>query len=743
MPPHNQYTYFAFSEHSEHYANSLKCTLHSPLSAIMDAFYKHTYRQPYPSVFKYFLEDAVKYSPESCYIHNPTQSQRGTHGEGHANGVAVAAVIFLKLYEKYGTPKIKDEITTLIDAMPGSDEEKRTNFIKLLQIAAAFHDTGRLGGAADRKAWEKKGANDCHLFIVTLLINSHVAPEQAAKIATLFSNAIYEKDQTYNQEKPFLNTVIQCADCIEIMRCTPTFFINYLDIWKDAFGVRDTADRRYIASEYQHELQDELVHLTLEWRELIRYQGRLTKPSAIRDQESSKVRTIASGLNLHDATRLLDTSSSRETGAFCSFENDLLLERFSRLRSYYEPLLSTKNQNNAISDAPEPISKEFNTTLAMIRSAIDDIPTAEMKYYLLLLMRSLSDHHVTDGAFVDELGHFIQDIKLLMEMINSPTMADQLPAQFDSINKRYQTLLNLSKTNTLEIKVGYALLHVIGAVAAVLCGIIGGLIGGIAGFARGLWNGTNPFEAIGVGVALGIVSGGLIGFRAPKAIGKNAFVRQLKLSLDGIKECIDATQVQLNAPLSSYETLVVRHYFGGDRDKFEEFKKLDEVTYSINTLKATFVSPTLENYLGHHSLIKIQHEFISVKPVSDERTDVALLEFTTGKSDIKRTPSQTEHRKVSGSKVVEMLLFHEQLQVTHAATPYYLVAKMKQGEVDCLSYVNKILTCTNQKATTVKRFDGTENVIGRNVFGFFIPALNPFAQDVLVERAVEERSNLL
>ena len=81
---------------------------------------------------------------------------------------------------------------------------------------------------------------------------------------------------------------------------------------------------------------------------------------------------------------------------------------------------------------------------------------------------------------------------------------------------------------------------------------------------------------------------------------------------------------------------------------------------------------------------------------------MALLEFTTGKSDIKRTPSQTEIRTASGREVIEMLLFHEQLQMTHAATPYYLVAKMKQGEVDCLSYVNKFLTCTNQKATTVR-----------------------------------------
>ena len=78
------------------------------------------------------------------------------------------------------------------------------------------------------------------------------------------------------------------------------------------------------------------------------------------------------------------------------------------------------------------------------------------------------------------------------------------------------------------------------------------------------------------------------------------------------------------------------------------------------------------------------------------------------------------------------MTFHTLLQQTHACTPKYIVKKMKSGDVDCLSYVNKILTGTSQKATKIGRFDGSENWVGRNVVGFFIRNLSPFDQNILI-----------
>jgi hypothetical protein len=50
---------------------------------------------------------------------------------------------------------------------------------------------------------------------------------------------------------------------------------------------------------------------------------------------------------------------------------------------------------------------------------------------------------------------------------------------------------------------------------------------------------------------------------------------------------------------------------------------------------------------------------------------------------------------------------------------------------NCLRYVEKILVGTGQETTTVKRFSGKENWIGRNIVGFFVEKLSPFSQDVL------------
>lgn len=373
-------------------------------------------------------------------------------------------------------------------------------------------------------------------------------------------------------------------------------------------------------------------------------------------------------------------------------------------------------------------------TITTLQQKIIETPIAEIKYHLLLLLSALNEKKVVDCEFVEELEQFVQQINDILRAINSAQSLEE--SQMTALNVRYQTLLNLSKTNTIGVKVGYALLNVIGALAAVIFGVIGGLIGGVVGFARGVWNLSNPLKSAGIGVIMGLALGGIIGFRAPKKLAKDEHLRRLKHTLDGIGECIKNTQNQMNQPLASFESQVIEKYFGGHKDNFEKFKGLKEAKFSIDTLKATFISPTLEGYLGHHALIKIEHPLIKIKPIKQESENVAIVEFSTGKADITRQISQHDERTVTGQKIIDMLLLHEQLQLTHAPTREYLAIKMKQGEVDCLSYANKILTCTGQKATTVRRFNGTENAVGKYVIGFFIQKLHPFAQDALSKLGV-------
>ena len=213
-------------------------------------------------------------------------------------------------------------------------------------------------------------------------------------------------------------------------------------------------------------------------------------------------------------------------------------------------------------------------SLATIRSIIEQMPATEIKYYLLLLIRSLNDHHLKTGPFVEQFKQFTDEINALMILINSPrdSSADNIPTQFEAIHVSYQKLLNLSKTKTIGIQIGYMLLQVIGAIGAVLCGIIGGVIGGVAGFSRGLWNISNPFKSAWIGFVMGLALGGIVGFRAPKKLAKDEFIRQLKYCLDGIGECIKKTQEQADEPLSSYEKIVTDKYFGGCSENFNTFR---------------------------------------------------------------------------------------------------------------------------------------------------------------------------
>lgn len=410
MLPKEQYTYYAFSENSEHYANRLKLNIHSSFVSISEFFYRHTYRQAYPAVFKYFLEDSVKYSPDFVNLSNPPQHRRGSHDVDHADGVAVASVIFFKLYEKYGSPELKKEIAELIYSMPGKDnEKKRMIFLKLLQIAAAFHDTGRLGGAADRSAWEQRGANDCHLFILTLLKNSNVKETQADQIAKIFSQAIFAKDQKLDQNKPLLNSFIQGADCIEIMRCKSGFLINYLDIWQDAFGIRDSVDKKYIAKEHQLELQKELLYLSLEWRELLRSQHRLTTTLTTKAEIQVKAYAHKDGFfRQRPAVNIVSQGiheRSEKPSAEQIFEFGLTLEPFSFLRKYYE--FSNKNLNE------EPVENEVAQTLI----PMDDI--------IQRYVKALDENRRPDYRSIDKLAIALIDLRqTLKEQLSATNITD-------------------------------------------------------------------------------------------------------------------------------------------------------------------------------------------------------------------------------------------------------------------------------------------------------------------------------
>ena len=361
----NEYTFFAFSENpNEHYARRTRFNLNSPLSNILDEFYKQTYLQPYPAIFVYFLED-IQYS-NKIYTPNPTKPQRGGHGASHATRVAIASVIFFRLYETYGSEQTKQKISELIASIPGKDtEEQRLRFIKLLQIAAAFHDAGRQGGGKDREEWEKQGSEDCKILIFQLLKNSepNISDDNAQSIANAFAHAIHKKDSPLQNEKPLLNSFVQCADCLDIMRGKSVFNINFLDIWQDSLGVTDRIDED--KSLY---LQKDILEITFEWQNLLNRQG-IRNRSAITAyvvEKTGQKFSKATGSDLVSiapcSVKKHVNSSTYETNGLSAHEQSITCLDFPTLHRMYYPTHPSTH-----SDCPDDFEIQLNNYIETYR----------------------------------------------------------------------------------------------------------------------------------------------------------------------------------------------------------------------------------------------------------------------------------------------------------------------------------------------------------------------------------------
>ena len=376
------------------------------------------------------------------------------------------------------------------------------------------------------------------------------------------------------------------------------------------------------------------------------------------------------------------------------------------------------------------MTSKYQTNIQLCIDKTNALSTSEIKYYLLLLINSIkAKKSELTKQFVNELLVFINSLDKITALNSDnqkPSSDEDFPALLKSIQNSYDKMVTISKTAQLHRKVGYGLLNVGGAVLGLFTGVFGGLVGGFSGFIRGTINGTNPFVAAGVGGITGGALGAAIGFRTPKKVFKNELTRQLKFCMDGMRASMDSIQVTskdiYDNIQSNIEDYILKNNFAGNTKEFQNFLDNKSVPFEVCSLPAQFISETLEGYLGHHSFIKI----------SINNKEPIALEFSTGKTDLTRKLSNTEQRYTSGQKIIEMMTFHTLLQQTHACTPKYIVKKMKSGDVDCLSYVNKILTGTSQKATKIGRFDGSENWVGRNVVGFFIRNLSPFDQNILI-----------
>ncbi len=290
----------------------------------------------------------------------------------------------------------------------------------------------------------------------------------------------------------------------------------------------------------------------------------------------------------------------------------------------------------------------------------------------------------------------------------------------------FSELQRVVKTHHFTAQVVIILLHIGGIISALALGVVGGLLGGILGFVNGLCE-YKPVIGFLVGTFTGTVLGGLFGFRAPKKLFKNEVQRQIKFGLDGLGESLDNIKQEYSLRMFSRNKMEPFSFYLGeveseikqlfnDDSEYEEFLN-HKIDYEINSFLASFIGESLlHGCVGHHAYIKI-----------NIKNREYLIEFTPQPTDTKEAPAQSETRTVSGKKIVEMLAYHKKLQETNAPTASFILTKMKPGDNDCFSYVNKILIGTNQQGATIKRF-ANMGFIG-SLLGMGIEALSPFKPD--------------
>ncbi len=350
---------------------------------------------------------------------------------------------------------------------------------------------------------------------------------------------------------------------------------------------------------------------------------------------------------------------------------------------------------------------------------ISTLPPGEAKYYLFILLRSIREKN---NGMAQE---FLEALSELLDNLNDLHQQTSFDLSlFSRTYEQYNKLQTIAQINGYSHQCKIIVLHVGGAIAAVICGIAGGLIGGVVGLARGIWN-LEPHKGLGIGLFTGYFIGAIVGFRAPKKFFKDEWLRQIEFGLNGFSRGLENVRQTLNdeskntKPFEDYfaeEKAHIRNKCFDSEAEFEAF--LDEdITYEINSFKAGFIGGTsLHGYLGHHLYIVI-----------NIKESQYLIEFTQEPADTSEQPDQQEKRTVKGTKIIEMLATYKKFQETNPCTYGYILSHMKPGDNDCHTLVNKVLIATDQPAARLSRYQGM-NPVG-SMIGFFISKLSPFEQD--------------
>lgn len=363
--------------------------------------------------------------------------------------------------------------------------------------------------------------------------------------------------------------------------------------------------------------------------------------------------------------------------------------------------------------------QEYEQQYSLLADNIKQLPVSELKYHLWLLMVTLrSANTPMNRQLIKAAQSFTQSCRGLLE---PSTDENDEVHRLTNTRTNLNTLIEISEVKTPAIVHQQYFLNVQGLWLGIVLGVIASGVGAIAGTGRAVYEKKNIAWYFTVGLATGLFLGMAIGFRTPKALFKDPVLRQLKFSLNGLEDCFNFL-VKPHIPFTQCFNDEIRQLqhevmIQNVSDKFYE----QMITFQIVTAKAQFIDPSLKGYLGQHAFIKITLP-----------GKVFTLEYALSPSKVdKKKPAPSEPRTVSMQKLLEMITLHQFLQQRHGCSKEHIIKKMKSGDWDCFNYINMLLLGTNQAATTLRRFNGTENFIGNNCVAFFVTKTSPFNQDAL------------
>lgn len=341
---------------------------------------------------------------------------------------------------------------------------------------------------------------------------------------------------------------------------------------------------------------------------------------------------------------------------------------------------------------------EYDKSLGIFHDTIMRIPSSDLKYHLYLLLVSLTNINTEYTRAV------LDKAQKLSDYLACPLKKDKDEAV---LALYFEGLVNTAGINNNKTIIIQGIINICGAVLGFASGLLGSLIGGICGFARGVSKRDSLWEYLWTGLVVGGFLGAAIGFRSPNKLLNNPLFNQIKSALNGLVN----TYVRLHARDElklGYEekaySILLKDYFYNNKIELDNYLNTSEVSYEIATFGAEFISQKLAGSIGHHFFIKI--------PIKDKFFGI---ELSLSPSDYIKTPVQLEKRVVTGRKVLEMIGLHLSLEKIDYLSPRYIAFKLKFGEIDCMSYINKILIGTSQESTYLSRYHESDNRAGKVV----------------------------